>query len=94
MELLRFYGAIQTLHHPKGWEGLLIFVTKGGKGWEGCFCSVTSDFLDNSIFSTFCFKIENLAIFEKKFGFTSKNNLAIQLGCHFEAKKDIINTLL
>ena len=87
MELLRFYGAIQKLHHPKGWEGLLIFVTKGDKGWVGCFCSVTSDFLKNSILSTFCFIIENLAIFEKKFGFTSKNNLAIHLDAILRPKK-------
>ena len=48
-------------------------------------CDVT--FLNNSIFYTFCFIIENLGMFETTFGSTATNYLAILFGCHFEAKR-------
>ena len=61
----------------QGGGGLLIFVTECDKGWVISFWSVMSHFLNTLIFITFCFIIANLALFQKKFGFTSKNNLEI-----------------
>ena len=48
------HGAIHILPSTRG---LLIFVTKCGRGWVGCFQSVMSHFLNNWILSIFEFKI-------------------------------------
>ena len=80
---------IQIVRHARGVGRSIDVCDKVWQGVGGFFCSVMSHFLNNSIFSTFCFIIENLAIFQKKFGFTSKNNLAYLLWCYFEAKNYI-----
>ena len=59
----------------------------------GLFLECDVIFFNTSIFSTFCFIIKSLVLFLEQFGFISKNNLAIIFWCHFDAKKDTINTL-
>ena len=89
LSLCFMLGAIQILHHARGMGRSIDVCDKVWQGVGGFFCSVMSHFLNNSIFCTFYFIIEILAIFQKKFGFTSKNNLAYLLWCYFEAKNYI-----
>ena len=46
----------------QGEWGSLIFVTKCDKGWVGCFWSVMLHFVNDSIFSIFCFIIGSLVL--------------------------------